>query len=1194
MAAMAHRLRIHACRALVCPLVWVWLRPASTLSAEASLPWPFDAWRQHQAAVRQEPALIRYYAFENLRPDLTQIPNQLGTEGALLHRPAPHRLVVVPGRWPQKTAVRLDGNYLAASPFELGTNSFTIVAWVRVMGLGSIRGDSVPTGGTLLSLGGGYWDGWRLTYKYPERTLGFEIGRPKPASAAAVSTGPVAEQVWHHLAAVWDGQQMRLHLNGLLAATRPFAGPLTPPPQGSQFRIGFAGFGWGSVVLDVDEVAVYGTDLSSAAILRDALLHASIPLAVAQRFEAGEAALARRYYTAASAEYTAALELPERPGPWTGLLRLQLGQAWLQQRRYADAAQQFCTALEQTQLTEGARRMALQELRQAVSQAPEGLGPQAYTTLLKAPELSAREQVALTLRLARALRQSRDLAGARQRYQEVLAMTNATLQEHLEARLGLGNVAFEAGNHGAARAEYEQIVGTAQAPPHLRSYAALRIAQSFAAQTNYQAARAAYAQVEATPDYPAHHRAEARECAQELARLQAGQPARDPAATHLQLPKRPAPALELFVSQQGTPSGPGTPDRPFASLEQARDAIRTLKRTRGLPPGGVAVTVRSGDYQLTNTFRLETQDSGTPQCPIVYRAERKGAVRFQGGVQVRGFAPVTDSNVLARLPPEARRRVMYLDLRALGWTNYGQLQPRGFGFNPSPLLELFFNGQAMPLARWPNEGFVRTGKVIDPGSAAAGRGPVFEYEGDRPARWTQARQAWLLGYWRYLWAEATLGLAGVDPQNRRIIAAHPYTYGGGVQADMPYYVFNLLEEIDAPGEWFLDRETGRLYFWPPRDPTRAVIEVSLLDGPLVQLSGASEITLEGFVLELGRGPGVVISGGSNCLLAACTVRKLGGDAVLIDGGSHHGLLGCDLHELGRGGARISGGDRATLTPGRHFVENCHVYNFSRVDRTYTPAVWLDGVGHRIAHNAFHHSPGHALRVEGNDHLIEFNDIHHVLLETDDQGGLDMHYNPTYRGNVIRYNFWHHIGSGNVPCGQAGVRLDDAICGVLLYGNVFYRCSHGLFGGVQIHGGKDNIIDNNLFVDCQYAVSFSPWGSNRWQSFLVEATRNRQVITNALYLSRYPALSRLAENADVNSLWRNLVVNCGAFLTRDRGIQDLLDNWVVQGDPGFVNPARGNFALRPTSPIWAQIGFRPIPLAEIGPYPSPYRATWPLR
>jgi len=134
-------------------------------------------------------------------------------------------------------------------------------------------------------------------------------------------------------------------------------------------------------------------------------------------------------------------------------------------------------------------------------------------------------------------------------------------------------------------------------------------------------------------------------------------------------------------------------------------------------------------------------------------------------------------------------------------------------------------------------------------------------------------------------------------------------------------------------------------------------------------------------------------------------------------------------------------------------------------------VLVDGVGSRISHNLMHDVRSSAIRLGGNDHMVEFNEVHHVVWESDDQGGVDMFGNATYRGNVFRFNYWHHVGGepgdgesgdGEAPdCGRAGVRLDDAISGVVVYGNVFHRCSAGRlgFGAVQIHGGKDNHVDN---------------------------------------------------------------------------------------------------------------------------------------
>ena len=767
------------------------------------------------------------------------------------------------------------------------------------------------------------------------------------------------------------------------------------------------------------------------------------------------------------------------------------------------------------------------------------------------------------------------------------------------AQLDQANLRLAAKEYAAARAEYAKIVESADAPAHCKSLAQLQMAASFVRQQDWSAAKAEYERLQSMPGVPAHHRGEARECLREMERLRAGLPPRDPAWSRVQLPKRPAPGAELFVAPDGKDADPGSRERPLATLEGARNTIRELKRSGKLPRGGVTVYLRGGEYPRRETFRLSAEDSGTADSPIVYRAAPGETARLNAGVRLTGFKPVRDPAVLARLPEESRGKVLQADLKSQGIAGFGNLRRRGFGGGDAPVLELFFNGNPMTLARWPNEGFVRVGKVIDAGGSGPG-GAVFEYEGDRPARWTKAPDPWLFGYWRYYWADARLAVASVDPQSRRIRLAEPYTYGGGIAAGMPYHAFNLLEEIDVPGEWYLDRSAGVLYFYPPSDPAAATVCISMLSSPLVVMQEVSHVTLQGLVLELGRTSGIVVNGGDHCLIAGCTVRRLGGDGVVIDGGANHGILSCDIHTLGRGGTRVQGGDRRTLTPSGHFVENCHIYDFSRIDRTYTPAIWTDGVGTRIAHNLYHDSPGHGMRLEGNDHLVEFNEVYNVVWESDDQGGMEMFGNPTYRGVVFRHNFYHDIANRfDRPCGEAGIRLDDAICGALIYGNVFFRCSSALFGGVQIHGGKENIVDNNVFVDCKYAISFSGWGKERWAAFLASPPLVRQLtkeidISQPPYSTRYPALAHLADNPDANAIWRNVVSGCGQFLTRDRGIQDLVSNHVAKEDVGFVDAKRLNFQLKPDAAVIDRTGLRPIPFDEIGLYQDEFRASRPVQ
>jgi hypothetical protein len=672
------------------------------------------------------------------------------------------------------------------------------------------------------------------------------------------------------------------------------------------------------------------------------------------------------------------------------------------------------------------------------------------------------------------------------------------------------------------------------------------------------------------------------------------------------LPKPPAPAVVFYVATTGTDANPGTKDRPFGSIERAREEIRNMKRGGGLPKGGVAVEVAGGEYSGAQTFKLGRDDSGTADAPITYRAAPGATPVFSGGLQIKGFQPVRDAAILARLPEEARGKVFQVDLKANGIKEFKPLRLGGFasglGFKTHPTMELFFNGQAMPLARWPNDGYVRIVDVaVNDGhrihGIAGSKTGRFTCDTDRPKRWKDDKDILLYGYWFWDWADSYERVASIDAEKREIALAPPFhTYG--YRKGQRFYAVNLLSEIDAPGEWYLDRTAGILYFYPPSDPAKATIEVSRTETPAIELDNVSHVALQGFRWTLGAGDAIHIRGGERCLLAGCTIDRFAGDGIAIHGGTRHGVLSCDIRSLGRGGIVASGGDRKTLAPGGHFVENCRIHDLSRIDHTYTPAVVMSGAGNRIAHNLLHDIRSSAIRLGGNDHTVEFNEIFRAVTESDDQGGADMWGNPTFRGNVYRYNYWHHIGNWREPekgppCGQAGIRLDDAICGVTIHGNVFFRCSAGKhgFGGVQIHGGKDNTIENNVFADCMAAVSFSPWGEDRWLQFVGKSLDSPE-IDRQLYLQRYPDLAKLNEGCNINTIARNVVLRCKQLLRNDnKGRNRTADNLVTADDPGFADAARGDFAIRPDAAV-LKSGFKVIPFGEIGLYRDAYRKELP--
>jgi len=743
----------------------------------------------------------------------------------------------------------------------------------------------------------------------------------------------------------------------------------------------------------------------------------------------------------------------------------------------------------------------------------------------------------------------------------------------------------------------QELVHSSDAPAHFRSYAHLRIGQSYLHEGNRSAARATYLNIAKNESYPAVHREEAERSASELEAVSTGlamvnmDPARTQASEAYVL------AAEVFVSTKGDDSNTGPMPSPFATMARARDEVRAMRR-RGVE-GSIAVAVMPGRYDVRESLVLSTEDSGSASGPVIYRAWEKGTVVFYGGQCLSGFGPITDDAIRRRLPAESRDKVRQCDLRSLGIDDYGQLKVRGFAQPPSPpTLELFVDGLPMTLARWPNEGFVGIRKLIKAGSKSAGEPSAFEYDSDRHELWTNASDGWLFGYFHFLWADATIKIGKIDPSTRTLTTAEPYQYGGrgmSTAQGIQYYAFNLLEEIDMPGEWYLDRKTGILYLYPPSELGTSIVEIGMLSTPMITMDKVSHVRIEGLRFDLARYNGIVAKDCRNCSLIGCAVSRMAGNGVMIHGGKENRLIGCDIHTIGRRATEVIGGDRATLTPGNHLVENCQIHDFGRIDRTYTPAIQLEGVGHRVAHNLMYNGPSSAMRIEGNDHLIEFNEVHSMVQESDDQGAMELFRNPTYRGVIFRHNYLHNIGkTGNETAvhGQAAIRFDDAISGMLVYGNVFYRCANGNFGAIQMNSGRDNLIDNNVFVDCKQGISGGWYRSNNVWTSLREGQRPAGFYQNELYLSRYPQIATMLDDPGINHLWRNVFYKCGMVARRTANI-DQFQNGVFEEDPGFVDAENGDFRLRNNARLFQAMWFKPVPFDQIGLYESASRATWPV-
>lgn len=705
-----------------------------------------------------------------------------------------------------------------------------------------------------------------------------------------------------------------------------------------------------------------------------------------------------------------------------------------------------------------------------------------------------------------------------------------------------------------------------------------------------------------------------------------------------------AQAVVFYVAPGGRDSWSGrlsTPnarhsDGPFASIAAARDAIRRLKE-RGLRRP-VRVIIRGGTYDLGETLVFGPEDSGTASCPITYQAARGEKVVLRGGKPVSGWHRVEENVFAAEL--------------------------RGQGLGGARFHQLFWRGRRQVLARHPNFDGAHPragGFVYVADRALVPREQLIYEKGALPfERWSDISQAEIVSTYCGGWNFAITPIRSVDT-SKRIITFRKVrrTFEPGNR----FYVQNIRAALDAPGEWFLDYKTDTLYFWPPSGEVRdgevvvpVLDHIIVLQGSIpyphgylnVRFQGSRDeypmpadqkalrpvqyITFRGIRMECARQDGLRMIGARHCSVLGCQVTNVGGVGINLGGvvnfydevgnprltepeGVPGGVGGagqdlyfndpCQHCRIAGNDVFSTGSDGIFIYGTANLAENNHVYDTGLFDKDCA-CINLWGEENVARRNTLHDVPRNAIFIKGVDNVAELNEIRYTMLETCDGGAIRMcQRNLKLRGNVIRFNrildtvgYGHpRLGDYQSPYYSWGVYLDDFTCGTAVRGNIIARTGRG---GVMLHGGSDNIVDNNIIVDAgMYSIEILPIARRAMTGSII--TRNI-IVADGDKTAVYRA-SRWTD--DLASFARNVVWARGKPARVTLGTRRLtfdnwhawlkagLDNGSILADPRFVNPAADDYRLGEDSPVW-KVGFQRIPVDDIGCYASAERATWPLR
>ncbi len=684
---------------------------------------------------------------------------------------------------------------------------------------------------------------------------------------------------------------------------------------------------------------------------------------------------------------------------------------------------------------------------------------------------------------------------------------------------------------------------------------------------------------------------------------------------------------DFYVAPDGNDENDGSLEKPFATIEKARDTVRSLDK-KG--KSGITVAVKAGEYRVSS-LEFTAEDSGTEECPVAYRAYGDGEVILNGGVTLKpdSFKAVADESMLLRLSDEAKKKVLCADLKEYGLTadDWGRLYAIG-SYNTAAkydgdwagdlYCELFVNDKRQVLARYPDTGYLYTEKVIETGLGRESDGALTAVENwdeirnpapdvyeissklaERISSWKTLDDVWMFGFWKYDWADASSPIGNFDAAKRTLSPKFVSTYG--TKKDAPYYFYNVFEELDAPGEWYLDRENGIVYVYPDGNMNTASVDLSVTLKPIIKADGMNYVTFDGFTVKGTRGDAVIINGRNNTV-ENCLIKNVAGWAMSLTGYNNLAYAN-EITRTGKGGIILDGGDRDTLTPGNNKADNNYIHDWSEIYQTYQAACSIGGVGNICSHNEMHDSPHEAITYGGNNNIIEYNNIHDVCLLTDDGGAIYAGRRWDFYGNVIRYNAVYDVGAdGHRPC---GIYLDDALSGQTVYGNLLVNVP-----SIALHlgGGRDLSVTNNIVVNCNdRSISYdqrardgvfggwfthssqkggdmwtnlfdSPWQTDIWK----EAYPQMQKFSDDFNNTDAP---EFVPNPAFSDVKNNIIVNIpgttGDISEAAERFSNVTDNPVYKmKDSGsvFEDAANGNYTVKN-----APDDFEQIPFEKIGRY-----------
>lgn len=720
--------------------------------------------------------------------------------------------------------------------------------------------------------------------------------------------------------------------------------------------------------------------------------------------------------------------------------------------------------------------------------------------------------------------------------------------------------------------------------------------------------------------------------------------------------------FNIYIAKNGSDENTGSEKSPFLTPEKGRD--KATEYVKNGFSGQINVIFDKGVYELDKTFEILKEHSGNENVKIRYCGKEGEEVCFSGGLTLKGsdFVPLSDEDYEGRIEKRYRDKILCLDLKKFTDKRTERQKRSGFFQNTPPAAnELFVDNRAEPLGGYPkNDKRLQVKNIIFPGSTAKAsygdrsKDPytdygyskedyaIIGYDFENADKWGKARDA----YFKYVesYIDANIAVDHIDTEKKEI---HLGDRMHGIITNTSYTssfrVYNLLEEVTTPGEYYIDRVNEIVFYYPYEgfNPDSKV-QISYLKEPLLAMEDCQYIEFENISFENTRGMAIYSENCENTAIKNCNIRNIGMIGIMFgvgvdetfnivhnrslkpkkralghikghmweeptffrNAGKNNIVSGCHIYNLGCGGAILDGGNRKNLESGNNHIVGCDIHNYNRIDISYKPAVRIYGVGNGVSFCKIHEAEHQAIEFAGNDLYVAYNEIYRCASTCFDNAAI---YVGTEEGMVnsanihIFGNYFHENGSMiNEKIGISGLRSEcydiylDSAPGISIYNNIFEksRVSEAIFINSD---SMCNNIYNNVFCDvspvimsirtlteCSRAVS----KSRSYDPFAVFDLNEEE---EKIWREKYPYMKNYFDMTLLPYLGekfnRNIQFGKGHFLRGASAMVEFEDNMKFY-DTSLVNDVKtSDYIFDSDSVVFEKCPkFENIPVKYIANYP----------